>query len=90
MDATTVRLISNGREADLPYALSISLKVTDPQVIQELMVHPEGAPREEYTLTALRIGVLALMQARGQIDGEKIQREGEKLLASLQGRLSSA
>jgi hypothetical protein len=32
----------------------------------------------------LKIGLLALKQARGQIDGETIRREGENLLGSVE------
>lgn len=39
--------------------------------------------------TALRIGVLSLKAARGTIDGGTIRHEGERLLLTLEERLSS-
>ncbi len=76
-------------EQVLPFALPLELTITDPELIHELLEHPEGRPREEYALCALRIGLLALKQARGQVDGETIKREGEKLLLSLENKLTS-
>jgi hypothetical protein len=52
----------------IPYSLLLELVVTDPEVITELWAKPEGRERDEYALGALRLGILALRQARGQID----------------------
>lgn len=57
-------------EQVLPFALPLELNVTDPELISELLAHPEGKPRDDYALCALRVGLLALKQARGQVDGE--------------------
>lgn len=75
------------RTSDLPYSMALELVVHDPAVIAELSQYPEGEPRDEFAINALRIGVLAMRQARGQIDIEAVRREGERLLASLQDRL---
>lgn len=72
---------------DVPYRLPIELTVEDPDTIAELVQYAEGDERERFALNALRIGVLALRQARGQIDGEQIRRESERLLMALDGRL---
>jgi hypothetical protein len=71
----------------LPFALLLELRVTDRDLIQELAVHPEGAPRDEYALCALRIGLLALKQARGQIDADAVRRESERLMVDLEAAL---
>lgn len=76
-------------ERILPFALPIELNVSDPELIHELVAYPEGKPRDDYALCALRIGLLALKQARGQIDGDTIRRESDKLLGALEGRLSA-
>src|SRR5262245_26217883 len=73
--------------ADLPYRLPIELTVEDQDTIAELCQHAEGEDRERFSLSALRIGVLALRQARGQVDGEQIRRQTDYLLQSLEGQL---
>jgi hypothetical protein len=75
-------------EAALPLTLLLEIRVTDAELVRELIAYPEGRQRDEFALCALRIGLLALKQARGQLDGDTIQREGERLLNSLEGKLS--
>ena len=72
----------------LPYSLSLELTVTDPEVITEFNAKQEGRERDEYALGALRLGVLALKQARGQIDAGTVRQEGERLLGDVQLALS--
>jgi len=72
---------------ELPYVLPIQLTVCDSATIAELCAHSEGADREEFALDALRIGVLALKQVRGQIDADAVRRESERLLESLDAQL---
>jgi hypothetical protein len=69
-------------------ALDLSLRITDPELIRELEAHPDGPERERFALTALRIGVLALGQARGRLDGETIRAESDKLLSEMDQRLT--
>jgi len=68
---------------NLPFSLPLELTVQDEDTIQELLNYTEGDEREQFALKALRIGVLALRQARGEIDAERIRRESERLLESL-------
>ena len=78
----------NGRSPqDLPFALPLELTVRDAGTIAELCTYPDGEEREQFALQALRIGVLALKQARGQIDADLVRRESERLLHTLQSRL---
>jgi hypothetical protein len=72
---------------DLPVSLLLELSVRDPETIAELCAFAEGEPRDEFARQALRIGVLALRQARGNLDSDVVRNEGERLLAALQGRL---
>jgi hypothetical protein len=76
-------------ECGLPYTLPLELTVRDADTIAEICRHAEGEPRDQFALNALRIGVLALRQARGELDVEAVRRESERLLESLQGRLDS-
>ena len=72
-----------------PFSLSLELTVHDRDTITELCAYPEGDARDEFALNALRIGVLALRQARGQLDADLIQRETQRMLSGLQGQLSA-
>jgi len=72
---------------DLPESLELRLVVEERDMIADLAVWPEGPERDGAALDALRIGLLALRQARGQIDAEAVRREGDRLLRELGGRL---
>lgn len=72
----------------LPISLPLELVVRDPDTIAELYAVEEGEPREQLALSALRIGVLALRQAHGQVDTEQIRHESERMLLGLQGQLN--
>src|SRR5580692_6297046 len=76
-------------EGRLPFGLPLELTVNDPDTIRELLTFQEGEQRERHPLNALRIGVLALRQARGQIDADVVRRESERLLSELNERLGS-
>ena len=67
--------------------LSLQLLVHDPETVAELESFVAGRDREDFALKALRIGVLALRQARGQLDGETVRREGDRLLSLMDSRL---
>ncbi|MFO0898485.1 MAG: hypothetical protein U0836_13775 [Pirellulales bacterium] len=72
---------------DLPSELLLELSVHDHDTIAALCDHEPGKEREDYALHALRIGVLALRHARGQLDAELVRRESQRMLADLQGQL---
>jgi hypothetical protein len=67
----------------LPKQLRLVLNVQDPEVIQEIHKHPEGTGREEFSLAALRLGVLSFRQANGLVDSQAIREEGLKLVATV-------
>ncbi len=60
--------------------------MTDRECLAELLQR-SGAEQTDYALCALRIGILALRTARGQLDADVIQRETDHLLTSLQTEL---
>ena len=72
----------------IPYPVQLDLTVTDPEVVSKLRAKREGRERDDYALGALRLGVLALCQARGQIDANALKHEGERLLSDVQLALS--
>lgn len=73
----------------LPMCLELELLVRDAETIAELCRHADGEPRDAFALDALRIGVLALRQARGQLDADLIKREAANMLSTLDARLGS-
>src|SRR2546428_1274743 len=69
--------------AELPASICLELIVTDPDSVKELVLREKGHDRSEYSLCALRIGLLSLKHARGQIDADAVRREGDRLLHEL-------
>lgn len=61
----------------------LEILVSDHDSLTELFQKAEGRERNEYALAALRIGLLSLRHARGQIDAEAVKHEGERLLLDL-------
>jgi hypothetical protein len=68
-------------------AIELHLRLDDPEVVAELGRLPEGAEREAHAERALKIGLVALKHVRGEIDGDTVRREGERILSDVQGRL---
>jgi hypothetical protein len=73
---------------DLLNSIRLELVVTDPDSVKELLLQNEGCDRSEYSLCALRIGLLSLKHARGQIDADAVRREGDRLLDELRKTMS--
>ena len=74
-------------DTNLPYSLPLELTVSDRETIEQLCAFEDGSAREEYALSALRIGVLALKQAAGEIDAEAVKREADRMLGDLRRQL---
>ncbi len=72
--------------ANLP-TLELHLRVQDPSSIAALARKAEGSDRSEHALAALRIGLMAIEQANGQIDAGAVRREGERLVEMLSTEL---
>ncbi|HVM96383.1 MAG TPA: hypothetical protein VMT89_08330, partial [Candidatus Acidoferrales bacterium] len=73
--------------AETSDAVTLLLRVADPEIIVELERHSDGPARERFALAALRLGVLALRQASGSIDAECIRIEGERLIGDVRSIL---
>ena len=67
--------------------IELRLRVEDPEILGDLVETPAGDERDRLALQALRIGLLAMRQARGRIDAEAVRREGERILSDLRSRL---
>jgi hypothetical protein len=76
--------------ADDDQSIPLTLVVSDRETIAELLQRSDGRERDEYALAALRIGILSLKHARGQIDADAVRREGEKLLKDLKSALDGS
>jgi hypothetical protein len=64
-----------------PFELVLPLR--DPEVIDELTAIPDPRERIEHATTALRIGLLALRSARGQVDADAVRGEVDRMLLEL-------
>jgi len=69
--------------------ISLRMFVTDPDVVAELRKHPEGEERQRFAQAALRLGVLSLRMASGQVDATAIREAGQKLVGDVRELLSS-
>lgn len=76
-------------EPESSEGLELLLSISDPDLVDELRCYPAGEERDGFALAALRIGVLALRQARGRVDADLIQRETQRMLAALESQLTS-
>ncbi|HEY8039360.1 MAG TPA: hypothetical protein VIF15_06180 [Polyangiaceae bacterium] len=79
---------SRGAPAPAP-AMLLTLGVTDADVVAELRRRVEGDDREAYALAALRVGVLALRAASGQIDAGSIREAGQVLVGEVRELLTT-
>ncbi len=80
---------SRASTVEVPGAIRLELVVTDPDSVKELTLRHEGLDRDDYALGALRIGLLSLKHARGQIDADAVKREGDHLLQDLNHALET-
>jgi hypothetical protein len=70
-------------------SLHVEIDLHDPETVHEILSREEGPARDQYVQLALRIGVLALRMAGGQVDERRLRDEGERLVRSLQSELES-
>lgn len=68
--------------------IELQLFITDPDLCGALEVHGEGRERHDFAIASMKIGALALEQARGRIDAERVRAEGDRLLENLGRALS--
>jgi hypothetical protein len=77
---------SNG-DRELPFELSLNLVVEDADIIRALVEYADGEPRNQYAIEAMKIGILALRHVGGQVSGDLIKRESERLIKDMQQTL---
>ncbi len=78
---------ARGSASGVPVVLT--LEVTDPEVLAELRRQADGPARDRYALAALRVGVLSLRAANGQVDAGAIREAGAALVGEVRDLLSA-
>jgi len=76
-------------EAHATSPIALELIVTDSDVCATLEPLTDPHARNDYALDALKVGVVALRQARGHVEAERLKSEGEHLLDSFRTTLES-
>ena len=69
-------------------AIDLHLTVQDPVLCGELLMRDEPE-RSEFALAAMRVGVAAIRQAQGQVDGGQIRDAGEQVIRDMTDALES-
>ena len=82
-------MTTNGVAADYNALLNgggfmeLNLQVSDPELVAALSEHEPGSERHDFAVSALKIGAIALRQAQGNIDAERVRREGERFIENM-------
>src|SRR5262245_61116192 len=80
-------LVGNGGQGVEEKGVNVWLEVVDPEVTTELGRYDEGPDRDGFALGALRLGVLAVRQARGELDALVVRQEGERIVGQIRNVL---
>ena len=82
-------MTTNGVAADYNALLNgggfmeLNLQVSDPELVAALSEHEPGSERHDFAVSALKIGAIALRQAQGNIDAERVRREGDRFIENM-------
>ena len=68
--------------------MELHLRISDTDLCEELKKHEEGEERDAFAIQAMRIGIIAIRHAQGQIDVDKIQREGDRIIENTKSVLT--
>src|SRR5438552_3260661 len=80
-------MIGEASGAAVADSLKLHVEVVDREVIAELVKYEDGLDRDTFALGALRLGVLAIRQAKGELDAQTVRQEGERLIAAVRAVL---
>lgn len=69
--------------------LEVRIRVSDRDVLEAIARKPEGVERQRFLEAALRIGVVSLGMASGQIDAGAVRDAGQQLLSQVGELLST-
>lgn len=90
MPAEPARRLETPSESARPLRLPLQLVVADPEVIEEVLQRAAGKERDEFALAALRLGVLAMRTARGEVDAAAVRKAGTDLIREMSEVLDRA
>ena len=79
-------LFSRGADAG---GIRLTLDIDDSEIVEMLSAASAGRERETLAQAALKIGLLALRQAQGRIDSDRVRDEGGRLLDALGAALKT-
>jgi len=68
--------------------IQLNLVITDTDLCDVLSSYENERERHDFATAALKIGSLALAQAQGRIDAERIRNEGERILENISHALA--
>ena len=68
--------MNNGTSLNGTSAMELNLRIYDSDLHEELAGYEEGEERENFAISALKIGAIALRQAQGRIDADMVRQEG--------------
>lgn len=81
---TTNGAITNGFHPNgAGILMELCLPITDQDLVDELNGYQNEDERKNFALSALKIGVIAMRQAQGRIDAERVRQEGEILVQNM-------
>ena len=73
----------NGTSFNDVDAMELHLRIGDSDLREELAGYEAGDKRNEFAISALKIGVIALRQAQGRIDADRVRQEGERFIKDM-------
>lgn len=68
--------------------MELILPISDPELRETLAEYADEGERRDFAISALKIGAIALRQARGRIDAERVRQEGERIIENVESALT--
>ena len=68
--------------------MELHLRIFDTDLCEELEKHEEGEEQDNFAIQAMRIGIMAIHHAQGQIDADEIRREGKRIIENTESVLT--
>ena len=87
-------MTTNGSVTDLTSlngsgVMELNLRISDLELLEILSEYEEGRQRHDFAVSALRIGTIALRQAQGRLDAERVRQEGDRLIENMKHDLAA-
>ena len=76
--------VGNGvRAGGAGVLMELCLPVTDQSLFEELNGYREGEERVGFAMSAMKIGAIALRQAQGRVDADRVRQEGDRFIENM-------